>query len=304
MPRRQVIPEAPRSKSKRKRKLAVPILLQLAALIGLGALLYPTAADWFATRGHDSEVSGYVSTVEQMPDEDRQEKLEIARTYNEYMPAGTLRDPYGEDADQAEFEDDEAYRAYLDVLRISDNGVIGEFLYPRLGIGLPIYHGTSNEVVSKGVGHLFGSTLPVGGPSTHSVLTSHSGLVHAKLFSPLQKAEIGDIFQVKVLGETLYYQVDGIETVEPFVTDSLMVKEGEDRVSLVTCTPIGVNSHRLLVHGIRIPAPDGDSGYALGGDGLTAGFPWWAVAFVGGSGVIAYLLFAPPRTKKKKAKHA
>lgn len=296
------IPDSSLRAPKRKRRLAVPILLQLVAMIGLGAILYPSAADWFARLSHNSEISGYVNTVEQMPDEARLEKLQVARDYNQYTPAGILRDPYGEGGDDKDLQDDAAYQAYLEVLKVSDNGVIGEFFYPRLGIGLPIYHGTSDEVLTKGVGHLYGSSLPVGGPSTHAVLTSHSGLVNASLFTPLLKAEIGDTFAVTVLGEKHYYQVDGIETIEPFVTDSLDVVPGEDRVSLVTCTPIGVNSHRLLVHGVRVPDPNQDEGRALAGDGHGAGFPWWAVGFVGGSGVIAYLLLVPPRRRKTKGR--
>lgn len=280
-----------------KRNLRTPILLQLAAMIGIGALLYPSAADWVATLGHNAEVSGYVREVEQLPGEVRLEKLQVAKDYNAHMPAGVLRDPYGANGD-AELQEDAAYQAYTQVLRVSDNGVIGEMSYPRLNISLPVYHGTSEEAISKGVGHLYGSSLPVGGPSTHSVLTSHSGLVNASLFTKLPKAEIGDTFQVTVLGETQYYQVDGIETIEPFVTDSLGITQGEDRVTLITCTPIGVNSHRLLVHGIRVDAPPGAGDRVIDGDGRTAGFPWWALAFLGGSAATAYLLFVPPKSQR------
>jgi sortase A len=283
-----------------KRKLRTPILLQVAAMIGIGALLYPSAADWFSTIGHNAEVSGYVREVEQLPDEVRIEKLQIAKEYNAHMPTSVLRDPYGADGD-ADLREDAAYQAYTQVLRVSDNGVIGEILYPRLNIGLPIYHGTGESSISKGAGHLYGSSLPVGGPSTHSVLTSHSGLVNASLFTPLTKAEIGDTFQVTVLGETHYYQVDGIETIEPFVTDSLSIRPGEDRVTLITCTPIGINSHRLLVHAIRIAAPEGAGESVITGDGRTTGFPWWAIGFLGASALTAYLLFVPPRRKRAEA---
>lgn len=278
-----------------RRRLGTPIVLQIAAMVGIGALLYSSAADWFASINHNSEISGYVRLVEQLPDETRLEKLQLARDYNTHMPAGTLRDPYAAGADNSDLAEDAAYQSYLEVLRVSDDGVIGEVSYPRLGISLPIYHGTGEAAISKGVGHFYGSSLPVGGSSSHSVLTSHSGLVNASLFTPLPKARIGDTFQVTVLGETHHYEVDGIETVEPFVTDSLGITPNEDRVTLITCTPIGVNSHRLLVHATRVSAPDADSGGAIAGDGKVTGFPWWAVGFLGGSGLIAYLLFAPPR---------
>lgn len=281
---------------KKKRQLGVPIALQVAAMIGIGALVYPSAADWFATLGHDSEVSGYVREVDKLPDETRVAKLQVAKDYNAHMPAGTLRDPYAEGGDNADLEEDAAYQAYQQVLRVSDNGVIGQLSYPTLGISLPIYHGTGSEAISKGVGHLYGSSLPVGGPSTHSVLTSHSGLLNASLFTPLPKAKVGDTFSMTVLGEQYYYQVDGLETVEPFITDSLGVVAGEDRVTLITCTPIGVNSHRLLVHAQRVDGPASESGTrTIAGDGKTAGFPWWAVWFIGGGIVVGYLLFSPPR---------
>lgn len=286
---------------RQKRKLGVPLLLQIAAMVGVGALLYPAAADWFATLNHDSEISGYVSEVQQLPDETRLEKLQRARDYNAYMPAGTLRDPYAEGADNSDLEEDAAYRSYLEVLKVSDNGVIGQVNYPRLGISLPIYHGTGEEAISRGAGHFYGSSLPVGGSSTHSVLTSHSGLVNASLFTPLPKAKIGDTFQITVLGETSYYEVESIETVEPFITDSLGITPNEDRVTLITCTPIGINSHRLLVHGTRVEAPETSTQTTIAGDGRTAGFPWWAVGFVGSSAAIAYLLFAPTRPNTPRA---
>lgn len=278
------------------RRLGVPIVLQLVAMIGIGALVYPAAADWFATLTHNAERSGYVRQVEGLSPADRSAGLAAAREYNEHLPDGALVDPYSTAGDPAaEAADAAAYRAYEDVLRVSDSGVIGEVVYPRLDIGLPLYHGAGEQAITQGVGHLYGSSLPVGGPSTHSVLTSHSGLVHASLFTKLPQAQVGDVFEVRVLGETHYYEVDGLETVEPFVTDSLDVVAGEDRVTLFTCTPIGVNSHRYLVHGVRIPAPPGTGDTEIAGDGLGAGFPWWAAIFVGGSGIVAYLLFAPRR---------
>ncbi|WP_255808871.1 class C sortase [Leucobacter aridicollis] len=288
------------SRPSKRRKLGVPVVLQVVAMIGIGALVYPAAADWFATLSHNSERSGYVRTVEGLSEAQLAEGLSAARDYNANLPAGALIDPYSATGDPVAAAADQAsYSAYEDVLRASDNGVIGEVVYPRLGIGLPLFHGTGDDAISRGVGHLYGSSLPVGGESTHSVLTSHSGLVHASLFTKLPQAKVGDLFEVRVLGETRYYEVDGLETVEPFVTDSLNVVDGEDRVTLFTCTPIGVNSHRFLVHGVRVPAPPGAGDTDLAGDGLSAGFPWWAAAFVGGSGVVAYLLFAPRRTKKR-----
>lgn len=289
-------PRRPRS---RRARLGVPIVLQIVAMAGIAALVYPSAADWFATLGHNAERSGYVREVAGLSEAERSAGLQAARQYNEHLPDGALLDPYAESGAEAHPAEDASYRAYEDVLRVSDSGVIGEVIYPRLNIALPLAAGTGAAEISRGAGHLYGSSLPVGGASTHSVLTAHSGLIHASLFTKLPQARIGDVFEVRVLGETLYYEVDGIETVEPFVTDSLSVVEGEDRVTLFTCTPIGVNSHRLLVHAARVAAPAHAGDQALAGDGLTAGFPWWAVAFIGGSGIAAYLLFAPRRSASR-----
>lgn len=282
------------------RGLLFQLLLQLAAMVGIGALLYPAASDWFATLGHHAEVSGYLREVEAMPVGEREATLEIARQYNAFVPQGMLRDPYSPGAGTDELGSGElgSDSAYEQVLSVSDNGVIGELRYPRLGIGLPIYHGTSEDVLSKGVGHLYGSSLPVGGPSTHAVLTSHSGLVRASLFTRLPEARVGDTFEVSVLGETHYYTVDRIETVLPDQTEGLGILPGKDFVTLITCTPTGINSHRLLVRGVRTAAPaqSGDQ-TVVAGDGKTAGFPWWAVGFIGASGAVGYLLLAPRRPR-------
>ncbi|GAA1315156.1 class C sortase [Leucobacter albus] len=314
------------------RRLGAPIVLQVIAMLGIGALVYPAAADWFAALAHTEERAGYVREVDQLTPTERAAALEAARTYNANLPAGALVDPYSAAGDPvAEAADAAAYRAYEDVLRvpaIDDDGtdnagtnsagtassgtraantrsagtdVIGEVVYPRLGIGLPVYHGAGEAALTRGVGHLYGSSLPVGGESTHSVLTSHSGLVHASLFTKLPQARIGDVFEVRVLGETMFYEVDGLETVEPFVTDSLSVAPGEDRVTLFTCTPIGVNSHRFLVHAVRVPPPTGSAPATAAG---SAGFPWWALIFAGGAGGTAYLLFAPPRGRAARGRRA
>lgn len=280
-----------------RRRLTVPLLLQLGAMIGIGALAYPSAADWFATLHHNSEVSGYIEAVEAIPDAEVEARLQAARDYNSHMPQGVLRDPYSAPIEGEEH--DAAYRAYEELLRIGESDVIGQLDYPELGISLPVYHGTSEDVIAQGVGHLYGSSLPVGGPSTHSVLTSHSGLLHAALFTKLPSAETGDVFELTVLGETRFYRVDRLETVLPEQTEGLTIVPGEDLVTLITCTPIGINSHRLLVTGERIPGPVAAGPATIAGDGKTAGFPWWAVAFLAGSGAVAYLLFVPPRTRRR-----
>ena len=274
--------------------------MQVLAMLGIGLLVYPEGADWINSLGHNSEISGYVNQVEQTPSEERQRILDAAYAYNDQLEAGPLTDPYISMAEDKVLRS-ELYNAYEEMLRISGTDAIGTLNYPRVNIALPMYHGTSDAVISKGIGHMYGTSLPVGGPSTRAVMTAHSGLPQAKLFTNLHRAKLGDTFWISVLGEDHHYRVEKIETVLPGETESLEIVEGEDWVTLFTCTPIGVNSHRLMVHAVRIADPVADEDRrALSGDGVTAGFPWWAVWFVGGSGLVAWVLFAPPRRRRKK----
>lgn len=282
----------------RQRRLTLNLVLQLVAMFAIGLLVYPDAADWINGIGHNSEISGYVRQVEQTPSAERQRLLDAAYAYNDQLEPGPLTDPYISMAEDAERRSG-LYSAYEEMLRLSGTDAIGTLNYPRIGIALPLYHGTSDQVISTGVGHMYGTSLPVGGPSTRAVLTAHSGLPQAKLFTPLHQAQLGDTFWISVLGEDHHYRVREIQTVEPGDTSSFTIVEGEDWVTLFTCTPVGVNSHRLLVHAQRIADP-GASGVdeVIGGDGVALGFPWWALWFVGGSGVIALVIFAPRRKKR------
>lgn len=288
-----------RGPKKRGRGLAVNIVLYIFALIAIGALLYPTAANWFADRRHNSEISGYLSSVEKTPPAEREHKLDVAYLYNDELEVGPLFDPYL--MDPATMEETSLYQAYLEVLRVSGTEAIGSLTYPRLGIGLPIYHGTSEEVLRKGVGHLYGTSMPVGGPGTHSVMTSHSGLWNANLFTDLPKAKVGDEFRINVLSEDHYYVVRNIETVLPEGVESLRIIEDEDWVTLFTCVPIGVNSHRILVQAERTEGPINPGGrHALDGDGVEAGFPWWILIFLASAAFLGWFLLVPPKKKKKK----
>lgn len=279
----------------RRSRLAINAVLQGLAMIAIGMLVYADAADWISRIGHNSEITGYVESVEQTPGEERQALLDLANAYNDTLEIGSLTDPYITQ-NPNETQRSGVYRAYEKLLRVSGSDAIGSLSYPSLDIGLPVYHGTSDEVISKGVGHMYGTSMPVGGPSTHSVLTAHSGLPSSKLFTKLLDAQVGDEFWISVLGEDHYYRVESTQTVLPDEVDFEII-DGEDHVTLFTCAPIGVNSHRFLVHAVRIDAPE-SSGTVINGDGRKFGFPWWAVWFVGGSGVFAYVLFAPPRKKK------
>lgn len=270
------------------------VVLQLLAMLGIGLLVYADAADWFSRFGHNSEISGYTQRVENTPSAERQRVLDAAYAYNESLEPGPLADPYVSQA-QDELLQSDVYLAYEQMLSLSGTDAIGTVNYPELDIGLPVYHGTEEDTIAKGAGHLYGTSLPVGGPSTRAVLTAHSGLVHSKLFTPLLDAEIGDIFWISVLGEDHYYEVRETETVLPGETESLEIVDGEDWVTLFTCSPIGINSHRFLVHAQRIDGPELHDD-VIGGQ--SPGFPWWALWFILGSAVVAWLLFAPVKSRK------
>ena len=289
---------APARRTRRQSVLG-GVLLQFLAMVGIGLLLYPQAADWVSRIGHNADISGYVQQVQGETPEERKRLIEAAYAYNDELDPGPLTDPYVSASEDAVLRSD-LYKAYEEMLRLSGTPAIGTLSYPALEIGLPIFHGTSEEAISQGIGHLYGTSLPVGGPSTRAVLTAHSGLPHAKLFSPLHDAKIGDTFWISVLGEDHHYRVESMEVVDPGQSDSLKIIDGEDWVTLFTCTPIGVNSHRLMLHAVRIPTPEGGGDGVIGGDGVELGFPWWVVWFVLGSGAVAWLLFAPPKRDRRR----
>jgi sortase A len=286
--------------TRHRSRLVSGIAIQLLAMLAIGLLIYPEAADWFARLNHNAEISGYVEKVAGTPDLERRRILDAAYEYNETLQPGPLTDPYVSESEDALLRSP-VYVAYEELLRVSGTDTIGTLSYPGIDIILPIYHGTRDETISKGIGHLYGTSLPVGGPSTHAVLTAHAGLPEAKLLTDLTKARIGDTFWISVLGEDHYYRVASTETVLPADTKSLTIIDGEDWVTLFTCTPIGINSHRFMVHAVRIPNPDTatDDVTTIVGDGLSVGFPWWAVIFAGGATGVALVVFWPFRRRRK-----
>lgn len=291
-PKRAKRPTTP----KRRRQLTLNVLLQVGAMVAIGLLVYPDAASWVARIGHNSEISGYTRQVAGTSTAERQRILDAAYAYNDELEPGPLTDPYiSQNEDEARRSP--LYLAYEEMLRVSGTNAIGTVMYPRLDISLPVYHGTADSTIARGAGHLYGTSLPIGGPSTRSVITAHSGLPHSKLFSRLPEAKVGDTFWISVLGEEHHYRVEATETVEPGDTESLRIIENEDWVTLFTCTPIGVNSHRFMVHAVRIPDSEATTDGAIGGDGIALGFPWWALWFVGGSAAIGWFLFVPPKRR-------
>lgn len=262
-------------------------------------LFYPSAASWLSARIHATAVNGYVHDVAALDDSTAREMLDDAHEYNRILPDGPLRDPYVLNADGGQSEIGDGADAYQDMLGGLAGDVMARIRIPAIDVDLPVFHGTDEDTLARGVGHLYGSSLPVGGEGTHNVLTAHSGLVNSTLFTDLHTLQIGDIFTVTVLGEVLYYSVDQVLTVEPKDTDALRrVAEG-DYVTLVTCTPIGVNSHRLLVRGERIPPPveSATDRLALADDVTDPGFPWWAAGLSAGALVI--LVLTRPRSSRQ-----
>ena len=220
----------------------------LVFLMALGITLYPVISNFYNQR-HQSQIhTQYEAVVEQTDDSELIRARELAQQYNEAIQPGSRPDDaYSRDAIL------EASRNYEDQLNLAGDGIMGYVEIPLIRVNLPIYHGTASETLDVGIGHLLGSSLPVGGESTHSVLTAHSGMAGQKMFSDIDQLEEGDVFYLQILGETLAYQVDAIHAVLPHDTTYLGITQGEDQCTLVTCTPFGVNTHRLLVRGSRIP---------------------------------------------------
>lgn len=224
-----------------KNKLTT-ILLIPALFAGLSLLLYPTVSDYWNSLHASQAVADYAENVRNLEAEKYEQVLQDAKSYNQMLP-------YKQTTFALSKEEKEAYDALLD---ISGTGVMGYIEIPTVNISLPVYHGTEDAVLQIAVGHLEWSSLPVGGESTHCVLSGHRGLPSAKLFTNLDKLVAGDKFIMRVLDEVLTYEVDQILIVEPTDVSTLMIEAGKDLCTLVTCTPYGINSHRLLVRGHRI----------------------------------------------------
>ena len=245
----------------KKKSKGLDIILILIFLAGLSLLLYPTVSNFWNSM-HQTQVLGdYTQTVDTSDQEKRAQQLAEARDYNAALaqrgivPAMT----------------DVQLEEYNRVLDVTGTGMMAYISIEKIGVILPVYHGTSESVLQRGVGHLEGSSLPIGGEGTHCVLSTHSGLPSDRLFSDLEKLEIGDIFTLTVLDRVLIYEIDRILTVEPQCIDPLYVVEGEDLCTLVTCTPHGINTHRLLVRGTRIESREEDGSLCMERNGKWTG---------------------------------
>ena len=219
-----------------------------AFLLALGIMLYPIISTAHNNK-HQSEIlTHYQEAVEQADNAEIQRAKELAIAYNEAIqPGAQLADAFSNEALLWASED------YKNQLNLTGDGIMGYVNIPAINVRLPIYHGTDDATLEIGIGHLLGSSLPVGGESTHTILTAHSGMASSKMFTDLPQLKIGDVFYLQVLGETLAYQVDQIKTVLPHDTTLLGISQNEDYCTLITCYPTGINTHRLLVRGTRIP---------------------------------------------------
>ena len=217
------------------------IILVLILVVGLSLLLYPTFADWWNDLHQTKAIAIYDEVMANMSDEDYSHLFDAAMEYNRALAQLEYPLMYFEDVP-----------GYEELLNVTGNGVMGYITIEKIGVQLPVYHGTGESVLQIAVGHVEGSTLPTGGAGTHCVLSAHRGLPSARLFTDLDKMEVGDTFVLNVIDLTLTYQVDQILIVEPHEVNELYTVDGEDYCTLVTCTPYGVNSHRILVRGTRI----------------------------------------------------
>lgn len=230
-----------------KRKIILILTAVISLVLALGIALYPMLSSIYNEQ-HQSKIhTEFLQQVEDTDDSKLQEALQHARAYNAALNGILADENFSETALMGASED------YDTQLNVTGRGIMGYVSVPKINVTLPIYHGTDSGTLERGIGHLLGTSLPVGGDSTHSVLTAHSGMASQRMFSDLPQLKEGDVFYLEVLNDTLAYQVDQIRTVLPHDTTYLGIEADADLCTLVTCTPFGVNTHRLLVRGHRIP---------------------------------------------------
>ncbi len=272
------------------------IFFAIIFLTGLGVLLYPFISNMIYQKNASQVIEDYDKQIESMSDEEKDAIKEAAKKYNEQLNNVVSTD------------DASSRTKYKDIL--GENQVIGYIVIPKVDVNLPIYNSSTDDVLSKGVGHMTQSSFPLGGPSTHSVLTGHRGLPNAVLFTNLDKMEIGDEFYLHIMDEILAYKVDQIKVVEPNDSGDLAIVEGQDYCTLVTCTPYSINSHRLLVRGTRVEYTQegvkNQKNNQLQSGSFTERiidvWPWLLLAFViiGGVETVIFILIIKKKRKKKR----
>lgn len=268
------------------------VAVAVLTILGAGTMLYPAGASWFSQLEQSRLVLDYSVDRSAEGAAVEQQALEAARAYNATLPGGALGDPQDPASADGSGAIADGYRAQL---ATDANGVMARIRIPAIAVDLPVYHGTSEETLRAGVGHLFGSSLPVGGVGSHAVLTGHRGLPEAALFTDLDRVVPGDLVQIDVEGETVTYRIVSSEVFDPTDTDPLLPVAGRDLLTLVTCTPLGVNSQRIFVTAERIENPPaGDPAVAMPD---IPGPPWWSVGLAGAFLLGAVVVTGTARTR-------
>ena len=274
------------------KKHASTILLFFIFFIGLSLLLYPTFADWWNSFHQSRAVASYVEQVANMDNAQYEKFWSAAWDYNRSL----IERPNDYLLSKIQKID------YQHLLNITGNGIMGYIEIPKIDIVYPLYHGTDEAVLQIAIGHLEWTSLPVGGESSHCVISGHRGLPSARLFTDLDQMEVGDTFLLRVLDEVLTYEVDQIKIVEPQVTEDLLIVEGEDLCTLVTCTPYGINSHRMLVRGHRVETEAVKAARRVTADAIQIE-PIMVAPFVAAPMLLMLLItLMIPRPKKRKEK--
>ena len=272
------------------------IIIVAIFVIGLSLLLYPTIANQWNSYRQSKLISSYdekVSKMDAAGQIDYEKEWKKADAYNKALVPMILPDSFA--IADAQSEEDAAYEACLN---ITDDGIMGLVEIPKIDVKLPIYHTTSEEVLRNAAGHLEGSSLPIGGENTHSVISAHRGLPSATLFTDLDKLKKGDHFMVHVLDDTLCYEVDKISVVKPEDTSDLNVEDGEDLMTLLTCTPYGVNTERLLVRGHRVPYEEKYTDETQSSISLETNYILWVIVGLLITGVLIGVMYVRERRKK------
>ena len=282
------------------------LVTSITAIVGMGLLTYPTAASWISQYNQSKVTTDYSAQVDNAwPDAETQ--IAQAHAYNEALLAGAVLEANNHVPTGAGSSSDSSLK-YPSILKANDEGLMARLKIPAISLDLPVYHGTADDTLLKGLGHLEGTSLPVGGESTRSVITGHRGLAEATMFTNLDKVRNGDSLVIEVFGEVLTYRVISTKVVEPEETEALRVEEGKDLLTLVTCTPLGINTHRILLTGERIyPTPAADVA-AAGKRPEVPTFPWWIVALAAGLVAVGLYLwrsgYAAARAKERARRRA
>lgn len=284
------------NKEKRPGSRLGNILLIILFLVGAGITFYPVVSKTWNRYRDQRLISEYEDTVDTISEEKRRKILNEAVAYNEQHTTNIIIDAFNQGS-----EDYVLTHPYDTLLNPSGNMIMGYLEIPKIKVSLPIYHGISSTVLQKGVGHIEGTSLPVGGINTHTVLAGHRGLPERKLLTDLDQVKLGDKFYISVMSETLAYEIDSITVVEPHETEPLAIVRGEDLSTIVTCTPYGVNSHRLLVRAHRIPyIEDEKKEY----DAISTGLGFEEKLLIAGLSAFAAFVLLLLLTQKKREKHA